>query len=169
MRFCPQCGQAVDPADRFCSVCGASLRRGDGSDDQPATPSNTACGTREIGASGPTRARRLGRVVASHRRVSLAIAALAGVVMIGLAVMLLTRGSEPSCYSVAMEYGDLARRVEYGRIDQVRNQVDVEVERDDYRRAAQLAINFVANSKVLGGETYPSRTELEGFVRSSAC
>lgn len=169
MRFCPHCGEGVDLSDRFCSSCGTSLRRAGASVGEAASASNTARGTRDLGAGGATRARRLGQVVGNYRRASLAVAALAVVAMIGLVVMLLTRGSEPSCYSVAMEYGDLARRVEYGRIDEVRNQVDVEVERDDYRRAAQLAINFVANSKVLGGETYPSRTELEGFVRSSAC
>lgn len=25
-RFCPQCGQAVDPGDHFCTDCGTSLR-----------------------------------------------------------------------------------------------------------------------------------------------
>jgi hypothetical protein len=25
-KFCPQCGQAVDPGDRFCTACGAPLK-----------------------------------------------------------------------------------------------------------------------------------------------
>lgn len=95
--------------------------------------------------------------------------ALVAVATTLLVVSLLTRSTEPSCFSVAMKYGDLARRVDYSRIEDIRDQVDVEVENDDYRLAANLAINFVSNSKVLSGQNDPSRAQLETFVRSSAC
>lgn len=168
MKFCPMCGKAVAAGDRFCAACGALLDR---------SARQASQGEARMTGTGPTISRsdessvpqRLGRTVARHRGASLAAAVIAGIVVTALVAVLLTRDSQPDCYATAIKYGDLARRVDYGQIEEIRGQMNIEVEDDAHRRAAQLTINFVSSSKILGGETYPSRSELEAFVRSSAC
>lgn len=172
MSFCPQCGSEVVSGDQFCSSCGSPLKRGGRRIAQDRKAPGELPGQWDstiVQPNSSSFSRRLGRAFGSHRGPTIGVTVVAGVAVVALAIMLLTRDSQPDCYSTAITYGDLARRVDYSRIEGVRDQMDVEVEDDDHRRAANLAINFVASSKILGGETYPSRSELEGFIRTSAC
>lgn len=56
--FCHQCGAAItDPDDRFCSRCGAQLRRDEGDRDAPAsTPPASPPGSAETGLRRPVSA-----------------------------------------------------------------------------------------------------------------
>lgn len=99
----------------------------------------------------------------------IALASLVVVAMLAAGTLWYVKGRAADCYSVALEYGELARRVQYGKIDEVRHQLAVEVENDSHRRAAQMTLNFVSTSKAAGGELYPSSHELKQFIRNFAC
>lgn len=164
MNYCPICGKPVAHGHRFCPNCGVSLEL-----KAPlARPTPPRGATNAVGEEEASLAERLGRVVGRHRVLSMIVAGI-GLAALALVVVVAFLGGQRGCYRTAVGYGDLARRVDYANIDAVRDQVDVEVENDDVRLAAQLTLNFVSSAKILGGEAYPSRSELESFVRSSAC
>lgn len=168
MTFCPMCGREVDEDHRYCATCGAGLRldAGDGETSSTLPPGSARRDT--TSARGP-HAYRAGKL-ASRRPVAAWLVVV--VVMGGLALgawALVSNDGEPGCYDTALEYGDLARRVDAGRIDEISHRADLEIEDDQYRRAVTITINFVSTSKTLGGNEYPSRRELENFVRNTAC
>lgn len=169
MRFCPKCGKEVTSSHRTCFSCGSPLDWKDSQlTDSVTQLSNTLLPnelrTDELATLSV--GRRIGRAVDQHRGTSLAIAIVSFAVVAVLAIVLVTRSTSPDCYSTAFRYGDLARRVDYNRIPEIRNRVNIEVEDDELRHAAQVVIDFVATAKTFGGAEYPTRSELDNFARN---
>lgn len=169
MKICPRCGQEVHSDRRTCVSCGWPF---DWKDPQ-VTDSVSQRSNSLLPNEGQTDEltnlsfeQRLSRFVVQHRGTSLAIAGISVVAVIVLAILFFTRSPKPTCYSTGVKYGDLARRVEYYRIPEIRNQANIEVEDDDLRHAAQVVIDFVATAKVLGGEGYITRNDVENFARN---